>query len=320
MLLALLTLAALAQEPAAPVQVLLLGDSADERLDDARQRIRTEDYQGARILVQQVLDLAESHHEEATYLLGVTWELDSQPARALQVYESALERWPEGELADSLRFRCAEATATLGDPKRALALLRQVEEVPDPASQLKVELVQGIWLVQAKRERRGLKLLAQALASADPSQMSFYQAKARATVAATMLDDAAELSLDTRQRRQVRHLEQRAVLIEEAFDQVKAIAALQEPEWLLEGMLLMGRAYESLGDDLLTSREPRGLTEDQLVIYREGVAEKVVTVWVRAQRYYAQGLQYATQLDWRSRRVGELQRAYDAVVPKLEGA
>lgn len=319
MLLVLLSLAVLAQEPAPPVQVQLQEASADERLDAARQRIRTEDYEGARILAQQVLDKGDTHHPEATYLLGVAWELDNQPARALQIYESALERWPDSELVDSLRFRRAETTATLGDPKRALKLLRKVEEVPDPASQLKVDLVEGIWLVQAGKERKGLQQLAQALSGADPGQMSFYQAKARATVAATMLDDAAALTLDTRERKQVRNLEQRAVLIEDAFVQVKAIASLQEPEWLLEGMLLMGRAYEAVGDDLLTSREPRGLTDDQLVLYREGVADKVVTVWVRAQRYYAQGLGYATQLDWDSRRVGELQSAHDAVVRKLEG-
>lgn len=298
----------------------IVGDSADQRLAAARQRIRERDHEGARILLRQVRDKHPEGAEEATYLMGVTWELDNHPEEAIPLYREALKRWPDGGRQADLRFRLAESWGTAGRPRKAIRLLGRVPTADLTESDLlKMELIRGVWELQAGRNHKGLARLEEALGTAGPEDATFYQAKARAHIAGKMLEDAARLDLKARGERQARQLTGRAELITAAEHQVAAIAPLNEPEWALEGLFLTALAYEQLGDDLIDAPTPRELTPEQAAIYEEQIAQRAGIVRTKAARYYKKGLDLAERLDWRSSRVDKLQGGYDSVVSKLEG-
>ncbi|MBN2800686.1 MAG: hypothetical protein JXX28_16215 [Deltaproteobacteria bacterium] len=292
-----------------------LGVSDDERLSMARQRIRDWDYEGARILLDQI-GLEAS--EEASYLYGVAWELDRQPRRAIRQYRRTLRQWPDGARSADTRFRIAEAQGTLGHLRKALRHIDALGDLDDYPSddRTKVQLVEGIFTLQRGRVDEGLALLQGPLTQAGPEVAPFYQAKARAEITRAMLADAAALPITGPEERQIANLDRRAELIGRAEKQITLAALLQQPEWVLEGLLLIGQAYEQVGDDLLDAPAPRALSKDQRGAYKDIIQERVRVVWGKASRYYAQGLDVAERLGWESSRVTALREALAQVEAK----
>lgn len=290
-------------------------------MEQARHRIRTADYPGTRLLLDAAAERPDASLEEIVYLRGVSYELDRDYATALATYTEGLRQFPDGTRSDDFAFRSAEVVGGLGDPDAALERLAPFvataseRAAPDRA---KIRLVQGIWEVESGNVRRGMRLLADALSETDPQHARFYQAKARATVAAQWATDASRLHLDTRERRQVRRLTRRGETMLAIERQVTEIALLEEPEWVLDGLQTLGDAYALLGEDLLAARMPPRLDPSLHDLYRQTVADKAEVLLVKALNHYQRGLDLALRLGWQSRRVGELEAARTALQARIE--
>lgn len=283
---------------------------------DAALRIEQADYLGARILLNEALETTGPHTEEATYLTGVAWELGGQVETAIDTYREVMATWPDGARHDDAEFRLAEATATLGDLPGAIARMEALSTTTD-ADALKVGLLLATWRMElepSKRTERDLRLV---LATAAEGVATFYQAKAHIALATRRVAEAAELTFDVRDRKQARRLDKRGVLILTAEDHVTTAARLEEPEWILEGLLQLGSAYEALGADLLAAK-PKRLSETQRAEYDAIIEEKVDFIWVKAQRHYARGIEMGQRLRWRSDRLDELEASKTAIEARLE--
>jgi tetratricopeptide (TPR) repeat protein len=294
--------------------------TADELLDLSVQRLDTHDWEGARILVDQALGRPGADVDRATYVQGLSWELQGDASQAIALYDVGLEQWPTSPLNRHRRFRRAEALGTLGEPLEALRWLRSLDRADlDAQDRRKLTLVRGVLLLDAGKERKGLKHLEEGL-QGPADQLTFYQAKARAALAELLATESQGLHLDARERRVQKRLVEHARLLGSIEKQVTAIAELDEPEWVLEGLLHLGAAYERLGDHLSTHRRPRRLTPDQQTIYEEEVGKKIETVRIKALRAYELGLDMATRLAWQSTRVQRLEASRDRMAATIEAS
>jgi tetratricopeptide (TPR) repeat protein len=293
-----------------------------ELFAQAQHRLRIADYVGARLVLETAAERPDVDLEEVTYLRGVTYELDRDYPAALTLYTAGLDTFPSGHRSEDFAFRRAEIIGAMGSPDTALELLSPFVDTADerlPADRTKIRLVEGIWWIESGKTRGGMRRLAAALAAADPGHVRFYQAKARATVAAQWARDASALHLDTRERRQVRRLKQRGETMLAMERQVTEIALLDEPEWVLDGLQTLGDAYALLGDDLLSARMPRRLDPSLHDLYRQTVAEKAEVLLVKALNHYRRGIDLALRVGWKSRRVGELEASERRLRIRIEG-
>lgn len=312
-----------AQEPVTepvPVADEAAPEPADaaELLDLARLRLDQGDEDGARIVILQALERPEVDADAATYLLGLAWELGGDPAQGLALYDEGLARWPTSALSPDRAYRRAEAFAALGRPAEALTALEVLGRYPlDARDQRKVALSRATWTVAAGRTGPGLRLLRDALADLPASDLPWQQARARATLAGWLADEAAELHLDVPEKKVVKRLEERLALIRRVEKEATAIAALDQPEWVLDAVLTLGAAYEALADDLAAHRRPRRLTPDQLALYEPAVAEKIDAARVKALRAYDLGLDMAVRIGWTGPGVEPLRAARDALSARI---
>ena len=306
------------------ITAALAQTAAPVLIDQAIDRIETGDYDGALILLDASESAPESDPDRTHYLRGVALELDGEPASALSLYTDGLDRWPQSALRQDRIFRAAEAHATLGDWRRSIRTLRKLDaEQFTGDDRVKLDLVTGIALLGKGKERKGLELLSPTLTDAAPDQVTFYQAKARIAWARLLASQADDLSLNGREKRVVERLETRAQRLVQVEEQVVAAARLQEPEWVLEGLLILGASYERVAEDLLNSTRPKGLTETQLAEYDALLAQRALIVFTKASQHYQSGLGMATRLGWQSRRVGQLEQAkstLDARIVALDQA
>ncbi len=284
-MLAAALLFALSTPPAAAVDaapVELARWSAEARLDEARRRIMDADYLGARLLITEALAEPDPPVEEATYLLGIAWELGGR----------------------------------LGAWEDALAWAGAVGRQSNKEDRLKVDLVVGIWRTEAGL-RRAPRRLERTLRRAPEAAVTYYQAKAHAALARDLVSRSDALDLDAPEDVQVARLDERARLVTEAESHVAATARLEEPEWVLDGLLTVGAGYESVADDLLAAPAPP-LGPDDLALFHQLIAQRAEVLRVKAAHYYDEGLAMAGRLQWDSRRVGELERALAAVQARIE--
>ncbi len=318
-MLAAALLFALSTPPAAAVEaapVELARWSAEARLDEARRRIMDADYLGARLLITEALAEPDPPVEEATYLLGIAWELGGHVELAMETYARALQAHPGGAHTADLRFRMAECYGRLGAWEDALAWAGAVGRQSNKEDRLKVDLVVGIWRTEAGL-RRAPRRLERTLRRAPEAAVTYYQAKAHAALARDLVSRSDALDLDAPEDVQVARLDERARLVTEAESHVAATARLEEPEWVLDGLLTVGAGYESVADDLLAAPAPP-LGPDDLALFHQLIAQRAEVLRVKAAHYYDEGLAMAGRLQWDSRRVGELERALAAVQARIE--
>lgn len=104
------------------------GESAAGLLGRARERFAVQDYRGAIVICERLLELgptfADAHH-----LMGVSWALLGQPARALEAFDRALELNPR--YLEALVHR-ALALSALGRGEEAQAGLELAAHLTPP--------------------------------------------------------------------------------------------------------------------------------------------------------------------------------------------
>ncbi|MFT6142968.1 MAG: tetratricopeptide (TPR) repeat protein [Myxococcota bacterium] len=293
--------------------------SADVLTDQAIARIETGDYAGALILLDTATTSADGDPDRLSYLRAVTIELDGSPEQAIPLYNGGLDQWPDSALHDDRIFRLAEATATIGRPRRALRILRTLNDAEFSGDdRVKLDLVRGIAWLEAGRERRGKAILSPILEQASPEQVTFYQAKARMAWARILAEEAERLDMHGREKKVIAELQARAQLLADVEGQVTAAAQLQEPEWVLEGLLILGTAYAGVGEALMSSSRPKGLTDGQLTEYDALIGQRAIVVLTKGSRHYGSGIDLAARLGWQSRRVAQLDAAKAALDAQIE--
>jgi uncharacterized protein YerC len=313
MLLALFRLAA-AADPAAPAEApapaaeVVPGREPRAVIEDAILVRKRGDLAGARaLLVQLEPMIGPADLSWYLYQRGICEELDFRPADAKAFYDKVVEMG-EAEALDA-RFRRALVLEDMGEDAAALEDVLAIAKVKglDERDRVTLALQQGVAEVHTGKTRKGIRHIQKALADVEGGPThTWMRAKARYTLAKALLDEADALSLDVPEKKQVKHLEQRAVRMKAAEDQVIALVALKEPEWILASLIALGDSYAKLGDDLAAAPPPARLSPEQVEVYRAEVAKKVANVRGKAWHAYDQGVALATRLEWESPRVAEL--------------
>ena len=283
---------------------------------NAAIRIRQRgDIAGARELLLALGPMVPDE-ERAWYLYqrGICEDLDHKPAEARVFYEQAIALYGEGAL--DARYRRVLVLEELGEHEEALAEMRAIDRAKGLSDddELIVALQRGMSELDAGRRRQGVHRIQAALDASEGNPTHTYmQAKARYFLARVLLEEAAALSLTGPERRVVRNLKGRAERIKAAEAQIIAVARLQEPEWVLAGLILFGDAHASLADELAASPPPRKLTAAEAEVYRKEVAEKAENVRTKAYHAYDQGVAMAARLAWESPRVTEITARRDSL-------
>lgn len=285
-------------------------------IEDAVHTRMTGNLDGATALLEAY---APEPEEEGWYRYqrAINAEMGGDPARAEALYRAAIELG--GPVALDARFRLALVLEERGRPDEALAEILALarEKGLNEADEATLALQRGIGEVATGRVRRGVRDIEAALAPLEGfGSHRYMRAKARATLADVLCDEADRLELRGGERRQVRRLKLRAEQLVAAEAQVAEVARLNEPEWVLAGLLRLGDAYAALAEDIAANRPPARLSPAEDVVYREEVGKRAAVVRAKAEHIWRSGVELATRLPWESRRVGELRaRLGDAGSP-----
>jgi tetratricopeptide (TPR) repeat protein len=296
----------------------VVGLSNAEIITLATERRLRGDTEGALARLAVVIEQRPPPPEQADalYQLGLCHEREERFEQALAAYDRLVLSWPDSEVAQDGWFRRALCLEYLDRHREARRSLGHIDTAGglDLHDRLTLDLQRGISLMRTGRVRAGAKLLESAEAAADGTDMATYlRGKARIARARALLDAAERLDLRGSQRSQERALEQRAAHIAAAEQQVAAAAYLGEPEWILEGLLVLGDAYLHLHEAMLESRPPRSLSEEGVALYREQVAERAAILQVKAWNHYDAGIAKAAEWRYVGRPLPQLVAARDAV-------
>ena len=290
-------------------------------LDQALARREIGDFVGS---TERLIHLEQRNEDAllpvATFHLGLNHELQEEYRLAVAAYQTVLAQWPASNVAVDASFRMAICLADLGQYSESLHIAKRMEQVGEwsPLDTLSLTLVHGIAELRKGKTRRGTKRLQSALAGLEGSaDLTWMRARARAALAMEMLKQAADYPLKGN-RRAARNLKRRAFLMSAAEKQVVAIAVLNEPEYILEGLLGLGDAYLLLYEDMIGAPPPRSLTDEQVVFYKEQVANQAAILREKAARYYDEGVGVSIRTRWIGMVSQTLLQRRDALVGPLE--
>ncbi len=277
-------------------------------VEDAIVLRRSGDIAGARNLLVTMEPLV-TDGERGWYLYqrGICEELDNKPDLAEGLYRQAIHTG--GDSVVDAHFRLA---LVLEDQHREAEALREIVRLDrvkgmEERDEITIALQRGITEVHTRHPRRGIRRISRALAVVDGGDSHAYmRAKARATLVEVLLADAGRLDLDGPERRVVRHLTRRAQAIKAAEAQIIALAGLEEPEWILASLVVLGDAYLSLGEAVAASPAPARLDAASAGIYRTEVAKKAENAKTKAYHAWDSGIALATRLAYESPRVATL--------------
>jgi len=247
--------------------------------------------------------------EQVAYQSGVLLEVTEQWKKAAAAYEAVHAGWPDTPSAVDAQFRRAYCLEETGDHKASIRVVRSLQRRGQwsAADQASMSLQRGITETRAGRTRRGIRRILKTL---DSTQMdrTWIQAKARLALVRAQTE-AAETMVLKGNRKAARRLKRRSALIASAEKQAIAMFNLGEPEFALEGLLLLGDAYLALYEDMLEYPPPRSVPKDQREAYREAVGKKAEILRAKAHARYDEGVRVAARTQW----VGSVtQRLIDA--------
>lgn len=260
-----------------------------------------------RLLIELEPMMGPELRGEWLYQRGVGEELAQNHATAADLYRQSAAA-PGPRQADA-RMRLAYMLEELGRYEEALdqiAILSGMSGWAE-ADARALALQQGITELYLGREKKGLRRIEGALAAlAGTDALGWLQAKARYMLARHHYLLAADIPLAVRDRKAATNLRLRAIELKAAEDQVLIIARLQEVEWILASLILMGDAYRDLAAELRAAQPPKNLDSVEMLAWRNEIDHYAGNADTKAWNAYDQGVQLATRLDWESPRVADL--------------
>ena len=242
--------------------------------------------------------------EQAWYLYqrGICEELANRPTVAEGLYRQAIAA---GAVQDA-HFRLALVLEDQGRDQEALDEVIGLAKLKgfDEKDQRTLDLQLGISEVNTGKIHRGVKRVEATLAllEAGPTH-TWMRAKARYTLATVLLKDADKLDLRLPERRQVRRLTRRAEALQAAEEQIAAIARLNEPEWVLAGLIALGDSHAKLAKEIAAAAPPHRLTAAEDQIYREMILDKAKVIDGKTRHIWQSGVDLAARIQWESPRV-----------------
>jgi tetratricopeptide (TPR) repeat protein len=256
------------------------------------------DLDGAELLLVGLDQEQGSMHEEVVYHRAQIDRLRGNTDEARRSLTSLATG--DGHRAADSCFLLADLEATAKRPAEALAWLRKAAKVapvrgPDKSRwTLSFASFSADLLTPGRAERS----LVRVLKRAPYPGLSWYEARAWSRLARVRVDAADAVAISGGERRLRANLLKRQGLILEAEQAVNQTIALEEPEWVLDGILALADGYEAYGDSLRESAFPTYLLPEQQVRYADGIAEQVEKAWLRALTYLDRAEDMAARLRW----------------------
>ena len=315
--------ASLAETPEFPAtedESLTLEEIAQDQLKEAEALRRIGAFEDA----QEMLNLARSSAgttlEEIEYQQGILYETTEQWDKAIDVYVMVSERFSELAIAADARFRLAYCLEEVGRHRESIRMVKRLRAsgkwtADDERS---MALQQGIVEIRSGRERRGIKRIVAALNS-PINNRTWITAKARLALVRVQLQTAADIKISG-DKKAARRLKARDALMTEAEKQAIAMFQLREPEFALEGLLLLGDSYVLLYEDMISYDPPRSVKSEDHDEYREIVKQKAKILLTKAYNRYDEGVRVATRTQWVGSVTSKLKAERDTLRDILEPA
>jgi tetratricopeptide (TPR) repeat protein len=277
-------------------------------------RLESADYEGAR---DRFLFLAGRGElaAEPTYYLGLCAELQRDFATAVAQYTQVIETWPDSEQAKNARFRRALCFEDLGRHDASLADVESLIAMGawSAADRAALDMEIAFNHYVERRSGRNERRLDEAIdEGATAHANAWLRAKALGARVDGRLDEADDIRLSGNDRAR-RHLEKRATFLTTSEADIKTIAHLDQPEFVLQSLTRLGDAYLSLYEAMLAAKPPRRFGPDKRAIYSAEVRERSQVLVEKAWHYYDDGLQCALRVQWEGPETEVLRHRRDAL-------
>ncbi len=279
-----------AHQPPPALGAVFASQDPDVVFQEAVDRRMDGDHQGA---IERLawLRAQGDRRPGVLYQLGVAYELAGDFETALSLYDLLIGEDLSGEYHDDAGFRRGICLEELGEWELALAQYKAVPTGELQGSDLwTINLARGIAEVRVGKQAKGQRRILNALALSEGSEITWMQAKALYTLQDARLLERDQSPLEGSSRRQAKHLQERAVQISDAEAMLAQVVRLEEPEWILKGLLSLGDAYLALQEELVIAPAPRKLDEQQVAMYRSMLQDKGSILLRKAWEAYDQGL------------------------------
>jgi tetratricopeptide (TPR) repeat protein len=302
------------ETPVAPMSV-------EEQIEEAVSLRRVGAFDAARDMLEEASREPGTWLGQIEYQQGILYETTEQWDKAIAVYTRISERDdPHWAVAQDARFRLAYCMEEVGRHKEAIRIVKELRTDGDWTmdDERTMALQQGIVEIRAGRERRGIRRVLAALDS-QPDARTWVRAKARLALVRVQLDTAANIEIKG-DKKAARRLARRDELMTMAEKQAIAMFKLGEPEFALEGLLLLGDAYVDLYDDMLEYPPPRSVGPEARDQYREIVRQKAQILLTKAYNRYDEGVRVAARTQWVGSVTDRLKVRRDTLGEKLAPA
>lgn len=291
----------------------------EDVLSEVVARRRVGDYAGA----AERLDFLKSRQlllAQVSYHWGILAEVQEDYRQAVERYALVQTQYPDAPVAADAKFRQAYCLEDLGAHKAALELVKQLKSSGkwSASDAHTLSLQQGIVELRSGKRSKGIKRIVAELEAVAPSEdQSWIRSKARIALVRAQLQAAADINLRSRWFT-VRRLKKRARLMAAAEEQAKAAFRLGEPEFALEGLMLLGDAYVQLYEDMLTTPVPWRTKAADRPEYQAKVKKKSAILLVKAHARYDEGVRVAARTQWQGQLTQTLTAKRDALVPQSD--
>ena len=287
-------------------------------LEEAVAYRRIGDFVGSREQLDR-LDATGELADHAAYHRAILHEVEERYDKAVETYAHVAAQWPDSEVAADARFRRAYCLEELDRHREALQAVRQLQKSGewDESDTRTMALQRGIAELRSGKQRRGIRRIVRTLDQyGDSSDQAWIRSKARLALVRAQVGAAAAIRL-VGDGKAARRLKQRDVQITAAEQQAIAMFKLGEPEFALEGLLLLGDAYLTLYEDMLAYPPPRSISPDNHDAYRAIVQRKANILRTKAYNRYDEGVRVAARTRWVGSVTQRLMNKRDELAPAV---
>ena len=272
-------------------------------------------FDDAHRLLLKAKDLGGKVEEQVVYQQAVLEEVRENWDEAIAAHEVVTDRWPDSASADDSRFRRAYCLEEVGDHKAATSAVKQLQHRGDwdDDDSRTMLLQRGITELRSGKVRRGIRRILFALESGT-DERTWIRAKARLALVRAQLDQASRIQFRG-DKRAAKRLVKRANLLEDSEKQAIVMFNLNEPEFALEGLLLLGDGYVALYDALIAAPPPRKVKDTQAFV--RAVEKRGKILLTKALARYDEGVRVAARTQWVGSVTQRLTEKRDALANQL---